>query len=342
LRPAHRSIAITDRSSVGEARRAAIAAAATLGFDEARRSNVGILATELATNAVMHAQRGEFLVCPVALPGGGCLDLLALDNGPGIADIGRAMEDGFSSLGTPGHGLGAIQRISDSASLYSALGKGTVSWSRVVQGPGTWADATGVVNIPVAEETVCGDGFLVEHDGHRSLYMVVDGLGHGVGAAEAADEAVRIVREHAQQPLGEILERTHDALKKTRGAAMSLARADRKAATLTYAGIGNISAVLLGGMQSRSLVSQNGTLGAAMPRHTQEFVCALEAGAMLVMFSDGLTSKASPAGYAGFQRRPAALLAGLLYRDFSRRRDDATVLVTRPGADSQPQAGPEA
>jgi hypothetical protein len=48
---------------------------------------------------------------------------------------------------------------------------------------------------------------------------------------------------------------------------------------------------------------------------------------MLLMYSDGLTSKCSLSGYPGIMSRPPGLIAGLLYRDFSRQRDDATVLV---------------
>lgn len=157
--------------------------------------------------------------------------------------------------------------------------------------------------------------------------MMVDGLGHGAGATEAADEALASVERHLGESPAEILVRTHDALKKTRGAAMAVAVVDMERWRVTYGGIGNISASLVHGAVSKSLVSQNGTVGAVLPRTAQEFTYPIEPNTILVMFSDGLTSKASPAAYAGFQNRHPMLLAGLLYRDFSRRRDDATVLV---------------
>ena len=302
-----------------------------LGFDEEKRSNIGIVATELANNIVAHAQSGEVLLCPTRDSEGARLDLLALDSGPGIRDIGRAMSDGYSSVGTAGQGLGAIKRISDSSALYSAHGQGTVSWSRFQHGGSPRAN---VVNVPVAEESVAGDSYLIAGDDERTVYMMVDGLGHGPGAAEAANAAVKTVEANLSEPVNELLVRAHDALRSTRGAAMSVAIAHRDQRTLTYGGVGNISASLIGPKGSRSLVSQNGTVGAVMPRRVQEFSYSFDPETTLVMFSDGLTSRASPAGYLGHQSRPTMLLAGLMYRDFTRRRDDASVLVARLGGEA--------
>jgi serine phosphatase RsbU (regulator of sigma subunit) len=159
--------------------------------------------------------------------------------------------------------------------------------------------------------------------------MVVDGLGHGPGAAEAAEEAIAVVNASVGESMAEILTRTHDALKKTRGAAMSIAVADHERRVLTYAGVGNVSGLLVTGSTTRGLSSQNGTLGAALPRSLQEFSFPLEPHSLLIMYSDGLASKTGISPYTGLQGRHPGLIAGLLYRDFSRKRDDATVLVAR-------------
>lgn len=332
MRHIHRLIAITDKSSVGEARRAAVATAHNLGFDEGRRSDIGIAATEAATNILMHARTGEILICPFAEGESVWLDVIALDSGPGIREVIRAMEDGFSTIGTPGQGLGAIDRLADEASLYSVQEKGTAYWIRFRHGEAPPHASVGLVNLPLAGESSCGDSYLILPGVSRSLYMMVDGLGHGTGAAEAAQEAIATVNAASDEPVGEILARTHNALKKTRGAAMSLALIDRDRSTLTYSGIGNISAMITGAGTSRSLISQNGTLGAVVPRTIQEYTYPIQGNSILTMFSDGLSSKASLTGYQGIHNRHAALLAGLLYRDFSRKRDDATVMVAPIGA----------
>lgn len=328
MRHIHRSIALTDRSSVGEARRSAVAAAHTLGFDEGRVNDIGIVATEAANNAFLHATSGELLICPWGDSGSGWLDLIAIDTGRGIADIPRAMQDGFSTIGTGGQGLGAIGRLSDMSSLYSLPDKGTVYWSRFLQNK-SGTPALGAVSVPLKGETVSGDGYVALPGRSRSLYLVVDGLGHGAGASEAAVEAIAVAREAAASTATEMITRAHDALKKTRGAAMSVAIVDHQRGTLTYAGVGNVSAVIVTGETTRNLTSQNGTLGAVLPRMPQEFTYPIERNSLLIMFSDGLVTRTTVSSYPGIQGRHPALIAGLLYRDFSRRRDDATVLVAR-------------
>jgi anti-sigma regulatory factor (Ser/Thr protein kinase) len=327
LRHVHKSIAIEDKSSVGEARRAAVQIAQTLGFGEDRRSDIGIAVTEAATNILLHATKGELLVCPVSEGEHIWLDLLALDSGPGILDVSRALEDGVSSIGTAGQGLGAIARLSDESSLYTTPGKGTVYWCRFKSTSSRSAVPIGLINIPIRGEIVCGDSYYVHVEPPRSIYMMVDGLGHGEGAAEAAGEAVATLSRYKRESAGEIIVRAHDALKKTRGAAMSIAIVDHERLVVTYAGIGNVSASLLNGGTARSLVSQNGTLGAVLPRVPQEYTYPIGPETVLLMFSDGLTTKASPIGYPGLQSRHPALIAGVLFRDFSRRRDDATIMI---------------
>jgi len=333
VRLTHRSIAISDRSSIGEARRVAVHAAYTLGFDEAQRSDIGIVATEAATNILNHARSGKLLVCPFLQDTSSWIDLFALDCGPGIAEVGRAMEDGFSTHGTAGQGLGAIKRLSDESAVYSAAGKGTVCWARFLNGPVVPPMAAGVVNVPVQGESLCGGGFLIVHEASRSLYMVVDGLGHGPGAAAAADEAVDMVKRFSSRPLAEIMSRSHDALKKTRGAALSAAAVDHKSRVLSYIGIGNVSAVLVTGSASKFLTAQNGTLGLAFPRSPQEYTYPVERNTLLLLFSDGISTKAGLSAYPGLQNRDPAVIAAVLCRDFSRKRDDVTVLCAAVGRD---------
>lgn len=321
---------MSDRSAIGEARRAAIAAAERLGFDAERRSDIGIVATEAATNAIVHAQTGEMVVSEEKEPQGAWLDLVTLDSGAGIHDVAEASRDGFSSGGTAGQGLGAIVRLSDESAIYSQSSRGTVNWSRFfLEQTAERSGEYGVVSVPMQGETACGDSYLALPGQARSVFMVVDGLGHGPQAAEAADEAVVVTQRYIGLPGRDILVRAHDALRKTRGAAMSIAVVDHQQRLVTYAGVGNISAAIERGPQARSLVSQNGTLGAVLPRQIQEYQYPFEPGALLVMFSDGLNSKTAISGYSGLQNRHPQLAAGVLYRDFSRKRDDATVLIAR-------------
>lgn len=303
----------------------AAAVANHLGFSEDRRSDIGIVVTELATNILMHARMGEVLLCPIQ-GRTEWLDILALDSGPGIHDVARAFEDGVSTGGSAGQGLGAVRRLADLVSMYSAPDAGTVILCRFSVSQSLEAPVFGVVNIPMHGEIECGDSYLALPGPSRSLYMVVDGLGHGPVAATAAAAAKQAVQDCAQEHLAEIVQTTHRALQPTRGAAMSIAIVDHERSLITYAGVGNIGASVGNQTITRSMISRNGTLGAMLPR-IQEYTYPFEPGMMLLMFSDGLTSKCGFSGYAGLANRPPALVAGLLYRDFSRHRDDATVLV---------------
>jgi anti-sigma regulatory factor (Ser/Thr protein kinase) len=333
LRLTHKFIAMTDRSSVGEARRTALVVAQSLGFQEDRRNDIGIAVTEAATNVLLHARTGEFLICATQSEYGSWLDLLALDNGPGIYNVPQAFEDGYSTIGTAGQGLGAVQRLSDVSSLYSLPDRGTVFWIRFHIGTIALSRQHGAVNIPIKGESVCGDSFLALPGKSRSLYMMVDGLGHGVLAAEAAEEAVQTVRSHAAESATEIINRSHDALKMTRGAAMTVVIVDHERQILTCSGVGNISSAIVGGTATRSMVSQNGTLGAVLPR-VQEFTYPIDSRSLLLMHSDGLTTRCSLSSYPGLQARHPQLIAGLLYRDFSRQRDDASVMLASLGGDA--------
>jgi hypothetical protein len=109
---------------------------------------------------------------------------------------------------------------------------------------------------------------------------------------------------------------------------VAVAEVDLGAGEIHFAGIGNIGAVLLGGARAHNLVSMNGTAGLGQLR-VREFTYPFSRGALLVLSSDGLGSHWSLDSYPGLAPRPPALVAGVLYRDHSRRRDDVTVVAAR-------------
>jgi anti-sigma regulatory factor (Ser/Thr protein kinase) len=225
-------VTASDLSQVGHARRQAVAMASAMGFSELRQGQLGIVITEAAGNIAAHAQQGEIVLSPWRFQGESGIDVLALDRGKGIADIGRSLEDGFSTAGTPGQGLGAMSRLSSAFQIYSSPGNGTALFARIVQ-ESTATDAVnkdyalGVVSLPITGETACGDAWHAIYSSGRSIYMVADGLGHGPSAAEAAAEAIRIFVESAHLSPARILADAHGALTKTRGAAVSIAEIDQ-------------------------------------------------------------------------------------------------------------------
>jgi anti-sigma regulatory factor (Ser/Thr protein kinase) len=326
------AVAIEDPSQVGEVRRVAMRVAEAAGFDEHTRSDIGIVATEAATNVVRHAGRGEVLISEVAGATAAGLELVCVDHGPGMADVEACLRDGFSSAGSMGGGFGAMRRLADHFSVYSAPGVGTGLVCRFRLGrtdptspnSAAWAGLA----VPLRGESACGDAWTVIHGPWGTALLVADGLGHGSSAAAAADEAVRIFEEQTSFQPEHVLAVLHAGLRSTRGAAAAVALIDGNRREIRYAGVGNISALVLTGDSSRNLVSHNGTLGHQM-RKSQEFVYPWSPGALLVAHSDGLATHWKLEQYPGLFRQDPAIVAGMLYRDHARRRDDTSVVVGR-------------
>lgn len=324
---------IQDQSQVGESRRIGQELTARLGFDDTQAGKVAIVITELGGNIIKHAHEGELLLRPLEHDGQASgLELLAIDAGPGMNDVEKHMADGYSTAGSPGTGLGAVRRLADDFAIRTIPQQGTVIVCRLRVGGRTRgvdsAFSMGAISVPKPGESIGGDGWAVARRDGELLAMVVDGLGHGVSAAEATNEAVRVFNEQKQlkQP-AQLLDLIHAALQKTRGAAVAIAALDAERGTIRYAGLGNIAGIIVGanGERGRSLISQNGTAGVEA-RRLHEYAYAWPRGAQLVMHSDGLRHW-DPSNYSDLMRQHPALVAGVLYRDFRRQTDDATVLV---------------
>ena len=327
---------LSDTTHIGESRRRAVALAAELGFGETDRGKAAIVVTELTTNALRYAGGGELFLLPyreVDAAGRSGLEILVVDHGQGMSDLSCCMRDGYSSGGTQGTGLGAVSRLAAAFDVSTTVGKGTAVLARMTGGdarPGLRPRTVGVLSVPYPGEQVCGDGWGQRLDGTRLLLMVADGLGHGIQAAEAAREAERIFHKNAASEPVRILQDIHGALRKTRGAAVALCLLDGEVAR--FVGIGNISCtVVTPDAIAHSMVSLSGTVGYEV-RKFQEFTRPCLTDSLCVMHSDGLATQWRLSSYPGLAQRPVTLIAAVLYRDFSRRRDDVTIVVVRaPG-----------
>ncbi len=328
------SVRVEESSGVWGARRVAVALAERLQYSPSDVGRVALIVTEAATNIVQYAKHGEILLRELGPEAPGSLEVLALDRGPGIGNVAQALQDGFSTGGSAGLGLGSIARLSTSFEITSTPGKGTALLARVSGGaelpsansPGLeW----GVVCVPKHGEAVAGDAWAVASSRQRDALLVVDGLGHGPLALEAAEQALLTFRQHAEQPPESLLATLHEALRTTRGAVAAVAEIDWQRRELRYAGAGNIAGTLvpLEGRAS-SLLSHSGTLGSSVTRF-QEFAHPWPDQGLLILHSDGLSQHWDLGAYPGLRRKHPSLIAAVLYRDFSDRRDDAVVLVAR-------------
>jgi anti-sigma regulatory factor (Ser/Thr protein kinase) len=329
-------VVVDEPSKVGDARRRAVLLAKDVGFNETQQGTAALIATEAASNLIKHGGGGELVVQAIDLAQVGlCLDISAIDSGCGMRDLRQCLVDGHSTAGSPGTGLGAISRLASQFDVYSRSAHGTLLHARLLAAntaAGGNRFETGVIRVACPGEQVCGDSWVTIERGGALLVMVVDGLGHGPAAGLAAEEAVRVFRGHRSDQPAEIVNTMHEALRATRGAAVAVARVDRAAGKVHYAGVGNISGVIINGQTgaTTSMVSQNGTVGYTI-RRVQTFDYAWSEGSLLLMHSDGVGTHWKLDRYPGLARQHPALLAGALYRDYKRGRDDATVVVLRWG-----------
>lgn len=323
------TLPVLDRTQVGEARRRLEQFAASLHLDDTTRGKLAIIVTEVASNLVKYAQGGEIVYRRIGTSDAPGIEVLSLDRGPGMANLGECLRDGYSTSGSPGTGLGAVMRLADVFDIHSDTAVGTAILARVATGRMSQeVFQSGAVCLPKPGEEVCGDDWALHVEGTRAALMVADGLGHGLLAAEAAHEASRVFadcgcRESPTQFLGV----AHDALRKTRGAALALASLNSASGQINYAGVGNIAGVIVApDGTTRSMVSHNGTAGVEV-RKMQEFQYAWPAGNCVVMHSDGLATQWRIDKYRGLALKHPGLIAGVLYRDHRRSRDDVTVVV---------------
>jgi anti-sigma regulatory factor (Ser/Thr protein kinase) len=329
---------IVHASDVAAARRAGQKLADALGFDEVRAGRLAIVVTEAGTNILKHAGEGRIYIMPAqhdaALPGTqSAIDVVAVDGGPGIGDLALSIQDGVSTAGTAGNGLGALRRQADEFDVWTMRGRGAAFFMRIWRGPAPVSAQPGAIDlgalyVPLAGEDACGDGWAMACDLDGATLLGVDGLGHGPEAAKAAQGAIEALRRRPAATPSAVVQDAHEALRITRGAALAVARIDYATDTVRFAGIGNVAGIVLDGEGRRPLVSHNGIVGNNM-RKVQEFALPCPPGALCVLHSDGLQTQWSLADYPGLQSRQPVLAAAILMRDFRRERDDAMVLVAR-------------
>ncbi|WP_427912398.1 ATP-binding protein [Ramlibacter sp. MMS24-I3-19] len=329
--PQHVAFTMDDGTRVGEARRHAALLSPCAQLDEVQAGRVAIIVTELGNNLVRHATRGLLLLAVYEERRE--VEIVSIDRGPGIADVGRSLSDGFSTGGTPGTGLGAVRRLATDFHLHSAVPDGTIVVARVRA-----ADAApdrqerpivaAGLSVALAGELVCGDAWAVAFDGNAASVLVADGLGHGPDAHEASRAAVDVFAADPRAAPRTMLGAMHARLRSTRGAAATLLQLDAAASTIRSSGAGNVAARIVSGDRDKTVLTQHGTVGLQM-RSPDEQVLEWPPHALLAVHSDGLESRWTPQRLMPLLQRDPMLAAAVLLRDHSRGRDDATVVVAR-------------
>lgn len=325
---------ILHKESVGKAKRAGKTLAAAVGFDAEACEQVVLVIIELATNLVKHARGGTIILTPLIAGKRAGLQIESIDQGPGIADIEQAIADGFTTIiGSLGVGLGTVNRLMDELDIVSERGRGAHITSR------KWVRQYAVslrpcpLDLGAATRSrlmseLNGDAFTIKQWGECALVGIMDGLGHGEFAHRAAETARQYVENHFDQPLALIFRGVGHACRATRGLVMALAHFDWGKGRLTFASLGNIEVRVFPSSAPFRFIIRRGVVGLRAPNvvvtehpWTGEHV--------MVLHSDGLTSRWSWKDFPGLEGKPAAVAAQELLRALAKDLDDATVVVVR-------------
>jgi anti-sigma regulatory factor (Ser/Thr protein kinase) len=322
---------IGDVSEIAPARRGIGAFASGLGFSTEDAGRAALVVTEIGTNLVKHGGGGEIIVKQINDGTRRGIELLGLDKGPGMADVGKCLRDGYSTGGSPGTGLGAIERSSQRFEIFSRVGQGTAVLAHLwpdSRQPSAQSLEIGALVIPKPGETCCGDAWCYSERVEGVLVLAIDGLGHGLGASHAANEACRVFETEKHRPAIRILQSLHEALRPTRGAAATMMEMDWDAGRATSVAVGNVQAALVNGYEVKRIAADNGIVGHVIAR-PRELVHECRPDTVLIVHSDGLTANWHLERYPGLMQHHAALIAGVLYRDCKRGRDDSLIVVIR-------------
>jgi negative regulator of sigma-B (phosphoserine phosphatase) len=188
----------------------------------------------------------------------------------------------------------------------------------------------GVAGMPLPGFSESGDRHVFQPFQDGALVAVLDGLGHGAAAAAAAQVACSILESNAGENLTSLIMRCHEALRGTRGVAMSLASFNFRDSLMTWMGVGNVQGVMLpqnGRLDFReeSLLLRKGVLGSHLPP-LQEAVLPVTAGDSLTFTTDGLESNFDRSYLRN--QSPKAAAESILSR-YAKKTDDAMILVAR-------------
>lgn len=338
----HHRFSIPDKSYASLAKRDITRLAESFTLSPAEVGKVNVIAAEMISNLTKFSPSGgDILVRQVGKPLQG-IELVCLDNGPGMAEPHRMLEDGVSTQGTAGEGLGAIKRLSDVFDIFSQTGVGTVILSRLLRKkprPASHLDSSafevGCIIVPMPSEVDCGDGYAVIEKGHDLYLLALDGLGHGTQAHQASNQAVEFFCNTSEADPSQVLKMIHEHIRRTRGAVGLMAHISSSAKRMNYCGIGNIAGKLFSaesgsvGNTYKNVMSYNGILGHNIPTTINNQQHAWGSNKLLVLHSDGLKSRWDLNKYPQLHRHHATTIAAVLYKENDRHTDDTLVLVCK-------------
>jgi anti-sigma regulatory factor (Ser/Thr protein kinase) len=327
---------VPDRSYANVVKKETHRLAVSMRFTPKRLAETDIIVSEIISNNSKHAIEGELLVKAFCDMNERCgLELISIDRGPGIGNLGEMLKDGISTTRTLGSGLGAIMRLSDEFDIYSLPGWGTILLSRIyLTGKNEKKNdsriSVNAVMLPKKGEVLCGDGWTVSRKSFEYKLIALDGLGHGPEANKASVKATNEFLTINQATPAETIRILHEKINKTRGAVGMVMHFNSLTNMISYAGLGNISARIIGFDKNKNCISYNGIIGHTIPNTVHTNQTTLQYNETLIIHSDGLKSRWELNHLPNILNHDGSVIAGAIYKDFSRNTDDLLIIVLKP------------
>ena len=318
---------------------------------EIDRALIATILCELGTNIVKYANYGRLTVEFNPSKVTPWVKILAQDNGPGIADIGLALKDHYTTGNTLGLGLPGVKRMADDFSITSTPEKGTTivaikgiggrfngtdksfrslassAYPNAFESAGTATWDVGSYTRPMPGQIRGGDLAIIIHHAAGLLMVMVDVTGHGERAFELGNQINALVQSHPYLPSNELMMLLHRSLAGTIGAAIGILNVDPLQAKFTYLGVGNTGIARVTGKHWRG-VSRDGLVGSRMPK-LSPLEGALSAGDVFLMWTDGISEIDGPKYLRQHAKDPAKRVASHLVNAIGKPHDDAGCIIFR-------------
>ena len=307
-----------------------------MGFSDTKREHMELVCNEMVTNQIKYAEgNGLVQIWEASVPAP-ALDLFAFDYGKGILNVPNAIQDGYTTAGTMGKGLGAIRRLSDDSEIYSLPAEhagespwhGTAMWSRFYRddsAPKYFHDLGACIRA-YHDSSYNGDLIQVRTGESKTRWLHMDGLGHGREAAEAVEGIGRFLDD--ETPVDGLMQRLSARLEGTRGAVAMICEVDRGTRAMTICGVGDMVAHLIASGEKKAISFSPGVLGHAH-RSLETFSYPFPDQALLITASDGLRRSMTLRSFPELWRLHPQLIALVLGQVMGRHNDDRSVFTLR-------------
>ncbi len=323
------------------------ATARRMGFSDVQRENMMLVAAEMVSNQIKYAGgRGMLQIWQQPGP---VLDVVAVDFGPGIANLAQAQRDGYSSSKTLGKGLGTIHSLSHESGIYTvpevagaganAPWHGCAFWARfspspkkLAENPSAHSRATkpdfkvGLFTRALTDDRYNGDRIYLEQNESTLRWLHLDGLGHGELAQIATDNLADLL--FLSPDVLQVLNLVDRQLTSTRGAVAMLSDLDLNVMKGQILGVGDMSAYCYVDDQLQNITFAPGILGKEhkTPRVTP---FDLKKQSTVITASDGIRRSWNETSFPGLLKQHPQLIAYVLGNILGRASDDQSLCVVR-------------